>query len=146
MIGMLEIRTVLRRLCRWAGFFMAEGFPGCIEVLGSQRKGSSVAMELGRSVQGFLMGLLWLPDTACRTEVEARLNFLSSLSWKTFRPFRGASCGTLLCRRGGTLRVEFGGFKAAFGFGEVRSSKDMERPLLALRGRLLWTLTRNECC
>lgn len=146
MVGMLEMRTVLRRLCRWAGFFMADGFPGCMEVLGSQRKGSSVAMELGRSVQGFLMGLLWLPDTACSTEVDARLDVLSSLRWKKFGPLRGEGCGTLLCRRGGTLRVEVGGSNAAFGFGDVRSSKDTERPLLALRGRLLWTLARKECC
>ena len=93
-----------------------------------------------------MIGLLWLPDTACKTEVEALLDFLSSLSWKTFRPSRTDGCGTLLCLRAGdTLRAGFGGCKVAFGFGETRSSKDIERPLLALRGRLLCMLARKEC-
>lgn len=88
--GMLEMRTQLWRLCRWrVAFFIADGFPGCIEVLGSHRKGSSVAMEVGRSVQGFFAGLPWLPDTTWRIEVEARLGFISSLTLKTFMVFRG---------------------------------------------------------
>ena len=90
MMGMLEMRTQLWRLCRWwAPFFIAEGFPGCIDVFGSQRKGSSVAIEVGRSVQGFLMGLVWLPETTWRMDVEARLDFMSSLILKTFMLLRG---------------------------------------------------------
>lgn len=98
MMGMLEIRTQLWRLCLWAGFRIAEGFAGCIEVLGSQRTGSSVAMELGRSFQRLLIGLLWLPDTAWSMEVDARLALLSSFSWKTFRALVADGCCPLLRR------------------------------------------------
>ena len=58
MTGIFDMRTQLWRLCRLVPVFMAEGLNCGIEILSPQRAGSSVAMEVGRSVQGFLMGLL----------------------------------------------------------------------------------------
>lgn len=156
MMGMLDMRTQLWRLwpCLRAPvpFFIADGFPDCMDVLGSQRKGSSVAMEVGRSVQRFLTGLAWLPEITCRIGVEARLNFMSSLILKMFVLLRGEAGGSLFRRESvlsifpGTSRFDLAASRAAFGFGELWSRRDMDRPLLALRGRLFCMLARKEYC
>lgn len=87
--------------------------------------------------------------------MDARLAFGSALAVvKTLLLLRsGEDCGTLLRREGfcsvvlpGISRVGFATLSVVQGLGELLSKRDMERPLLALRGRLLWILARKERC
>ena len=145
---------------------MFEGLPWLRDVSFSYWKGSLVAIDNGRGFTPSCSGLPLtfslrqvqessFPETFCKI-LEARLPLGSSWMWNIELRLSGED-GDKACLGEAVLPNPRGALSFCSGepslFSVVldvlrdgsRSSKDMDKPLLALRGKCCWILARNEC-
>lgn len=154
----LEVRM---QFWRWCPLLLSFGVEGL--VLGSDSvshsSGLLVAIECGRSSRNCEIGLPSLPETGCKTEVDARLLLVSSWMVKSVPRQRGDDgemprLSLLLSGLLGTATLDFvlvlDGSLAKDALDSARDGpcRDIESDslLLLLLGRLSWKLAQKDRC
>ena len=155
---MFEISTLLWRSFPLALSFGVGVFPAGVDSI-SHFGGLLVAIERGRLSQGFDIGLPSLPETGFKTDMDARVLFVSSWMVNSVARRRGDDGemprpSILFSALLGTAILSFEcGLDGSLAKESLDSARDgpcrdidSESPLLWLRGRLSWILARNDRC